>query len=154
MTPMIDRATISDTAEIVGLVNKNAQIGLMLGKSPYDIYRNVLSFFVFRKDGAVVGCARLRVVWKNLAEICSIAVEDELQNHGIGRQLVRACVEEAKRVRVEQVFALTYQCDFFAKCGFREVPRESLPHKVFGDCLNCPKVECCDERAFIMDIVQ
>ena len=149
---MIRPACLSDSDSILQLVNTYATDGLMLRKSPFDVYRHIQSFFVYEEADVVLGCARLAVVWKDIGEVASLAVSQEYLNKGIGRYLVSACVERAKDIGLPRVFALTYQCDFFKKCGFRKVSRENLPHKVFGDCLMCPKVECCDESAFILDI--
>ena len=149
---MIRRATMSDAPAILELVNYHAEKGLMLKKCPYDIYRSIQAFFVYEEDGKVVGCARVAVAWKDLVEIASLAVHKDYAKRGIGRALVEKCLERAKQLHVPKAFSLTYQCEFFSKCGFHEVDRDTLPHKVFGDCLNCAKVECCDEHAFVIDL--
>ena len=146
---MIRSATIDDSAAILKLVNGYADQGLMLSKCPYDIYRNIQSFLVYEEKGKVLGCCRLSINWKDIAEVASLAVDPAHLKKGIGRRLVEACVEWAKTLKIAKVFTLTYQCQFFEKCGFQEVDRNTLPHKVFGDCLNCAKVDCCDEHAFI-----
>ncbi|MCL2629317.1 MAG: N-acetyltransferase [Alphaproteobacteria bacterium] len=149
---MIRKATMADVPAVLELVNMNAKQGLMLSKSPYDIYQRIFTFFVYEKGGQVVGCVRLQPLWKDIAEIASLAVAEDFRNQGIGRELVQVCMTEAKRAKIPRICTLTYQCEFFKKCGFKEVPRETLPHKFFGDCLRCPKVECCDEYAFIIDL--
>ncbi len=149
---MIRNAKMSDASEILNLVNYHAERGLMLKKCPYDIYKNIQGFFVYEENGQVIGCARISVAWKDLVEVASLAVHKDHIKKGIGTKLVEKCLSRAKELGVPRVFSLTYQCDFFKKCGFTEVDRDTLPHKVFGDCLNCSKVECCDEHAFIKDI--
>ena len=149
---MIRRAKISDADEILQLINFNADAGLMLARSAYDVYKNITNFFVFESDGHVAGCARISVVWKDLVEIMSLAVQADFQRQGIGRKLVDACVDEVRRLKIPRAFTLTYQSEFFSKCGFREIARETLPYKIFGECLHCPKVECCDEKAFVISV--
>jgi len=149
---MIRRATVSDADAILGLVNSNAEKGLMLKRSPYDVYKNIMSFFVFERDGKIVGCVRLAVLWRDLAEVASLAVAEEFQRNGIGTRLIEKCEEEAARLGIERLMTLTYQCELFAKCGFAETDRQNMPHKVFGECLNCPKIDCCDEHAFIKTV--
>ena len=149
---MIRNAKMSDAPAILELVNYHAEKGLMLRKCPYEVYRNIQGFFVYEEAGQVIGCARISVAWKDLVEVASLAVHKDHLKKGIGRKLVEKCLERAKELGVPRVFSLTYQCDFFKKCGFHEVDRDTLPHKVFGDCLNCSKVECCDEHAFVKDI--
>ena len=147
-------AKLSDVNSILKLVNNHAKQGLMLMKSPLDIYRNILSFVVCEIDSEVVGCSRLVVLWKDIGEVASLAVADGYKRHGIGRELVNACLQKASEIALPRVFALTYQEAFFKACGFHVVPRETLPHKVFGDCLNCPKADNCDETAVIIDLSQ
>lgn len=139
---------MSDVPAILQLVNGYAKEGLMLMKSPYQIYKNIQSFYVFEKEGQVVGCCRLNVIWKNLAEISSLAVFDSFKRQGIGKALVQQSMEDGVLLGIHEFFTLTYQDAFFKNCGFYAVSREALPHKVFGDCLMCPKLDNCDEHAY------
>ena len=84
----IRKATIHDVPEMLQLINGYANDGLMLMKSPYQIYRNIQSFCVYEEDNKIIGCCRLNVVWKNLAEIASLAVSKEHKKKGIGRQQI------------------------------------------------------------------
>ena len=149
---MIREATMKDVDAILKLVNANAKKGLMLMKSPYAIYVQICNFLVYEEKGKIVGCARLAIAWNDLAEVASLAVDSRQQGKGIGRKLVEALEEKAKKLHIKRLFSLSYQVGFFTKCGYREIDRNDLPHKVFGECLNCPKVNCCDEHAFIKDI--
>ena len=36
--------------------------------------------------------------------------------------------------------------------GFRELPKDELPHKIWADCINCPKFPDCDETALVLDM--
>jgi amino-acid N-acetyltransferase len=74
-------------------------------------------------------------------------VEESWQKKGGGRRLVEACLDEAEYLGIGRVFALTYVPEFFNKMGFQEVEKSTLPHKVWADCLNCPKFPDCDENA-------
>lgn len=148
----IRTATLDDVPTILKLINGHAKKGLMLMKSPVDIYHNIFNFVVFETDGKVVGCSRLSVLWKDIGEVASLAVSDNYKRRGIGKILVNACLDKARMIGLPQVFTLTYQVDFFKNCGFKKVKKETLPYKVFGDCLKCPKVECCDETAMLYTI--
>jgi amino-acid N-acetyltransferase len=66
--------------------------------------------------------------------------------------MIEFLLAEARTLGLKRVFALTYQQTFFSKIGFAEVPRETLPHKIWGDCLECPKFPNCDEIAMILDL--
>ena len=149
---MIRNATMQDADAILRLVNFNAQKGLMLAKSPYAVYKDIQSYLVYEEDGIVLGCTRLSIAWNDLAEVASLAVDINARKKGIGKKLVDACIERAKYLNIKKLFTLTYQVEFFEKCGFSEVERTSLSYKVFGDCLNCPKVNNCDEHALVLEI--
>ena len=56
-------------------------------------------------------------------------------------------VEEAERLGIPKLFAFTYVQTFFEKVGFHVVEHGRLPHKVFNECLHCPKFTACDEIA-------
>ena len=58
-------------------------------------------------------------------------------------------LDEAEKLDIPQVFALTYQVDFFEKMGFVKVKKEELPHKIWSDCLNCVKFPDCDEVSLL-----
>lgn len=149
---MIRNATLEDADAILELVNYNAKQGLMLSKSPYAVYKDIQAYLVYEEEGKILGCTRLSIAWNDLAEVASLAVDINARKKGIGKKLVDASIERAKYLKIKRLFTLTYQVDFFKKCGFREVERNSLSYKVFGDCLSCPKVNNCDEHALVFDL--
>jgi len=144
---MIRDATIKDVKQIHGLINSYAETDRMLFASMSSIYENLQIFKVAELDDEVVGCCSLKVLWKDLAEIKSLAVEKSQFGKGIGRALVTGCMKKAKKLGLEKVFTLTLEPDFFAKIGFVIVQKESLPMKVWSDCTECPKQDHCDEIA-------
>lgn len=145
-------ATVEDADVILTLVNKNASQGLMLTKTPYKIYTTIQNFFVAEEEGQIVGCAALSTLWKDLAEVCSLAVADGHMGKGIGRKLVNACVDKARALKLPKVMALTYQDKFFEKMGFTQVDKDLFPRKIWRECLECPKLEECDEFAYMLQL--
>ena len=144
---MIRDATIEDVKRIHELVNGYAEVDKMLFASMSSIYENLQIFKVAELDGEIVGCCALKVLWKDLAEIKSLAVDEAQFGKGIGRALVLGCLEKAKKLGLKKVFTLTLEPDFFAKMGFEAVQKELLPMKVWSDCAECPKQDHCDEIA-------
>jgi amino-acid N-acetyltransferase len=144
---IIRDATIQDVQKIHQLINTYAEVDLMLFASMSSIYENLQTFKVAEVDGAVVGCCALKVLWKDLAEIKSLAVEESQFGKGIGRGLVLESVDKAKQLGLKKVFTLTLEPDFFTKIGFILVEKDSLPIKVWSDCAECPKQDHCDEIA-------
>ena len=146
---LVERAGISDVAQMHELINRFADKGEMLARSLSEIYEHVRDYFVVREGERVIACAALHVMWSDLAEIKSVAVAEESQSRGIGVQLVKACLEEAKKLGIPTIFCFTYKPAFFENVGFSQLDRLELPRKVWGECYRCPKFPDCDEVALI-----
>lgn len=142
-------ATVYDVEAIVELVNGYAARGEMLPKSLNQVYQNVRDFQVAEWRGEIVGCGALHVLWDNLAEVRSLAVADGLRRQGIGGMILQELIRDARALGLPEVFALTYKPHFFARWGFRVVDRESLPRKIWVDCIDCVKFPKCDEVAVL-----
>jgi amino-acid N-acetyltransferase len=149
----IRKARVGDIPSIHQLVNEYAEKGEMLGRSRSELYEGMRDFFVAEREGSVVGCSALHVNWEDLAEVRSLVVSRELQGKGLGRDLVTACLEEARELGIAKIYALTYRPGFFERMGFSRVAKETLPHKVWGDCLKCPKFPNCDEEAVLLEVL-
>jgi amino-acid N-acetyltransferase len=145
----IEKARIHDATQIHKLVNYFADKGEMLPRPLSEIYENIRDYFVVRQGKQVIACGALHISWVDLAEIKSLAVTEEHQKHRIGDQLVEYCLKEADSLGIATVFCLTYIPEFFKKCGFSQVDKMELPHKVWGECYRCPKFPNCDESALI-----
>lgn len=150
----IEKAKISDVPRIHKLINIFAGRGEMLARSLSEIYENIRDFFVVKEGKKVVGCAALHVMWSDLAEIKSVAVDGEQQKQGIGNKLVAACLDEARELGIATVFCLTYKPKFFEKLGLNEVDKMSLPQKIWTECYRCPKFPNCDETAMTIKLAE
>jgi len=142
-------AKITDAKAIYALINSYAERDKMLFRSMADIYENLQAFTVAELDGNVVGCCALQIIWSDLAEIKSLAVDEANTEKGIGKMLVAAAIEQARQLGLPRVFALTLNPDFFEKLGFKVIEKDALPMKVWSDCAKCPKQQNCDEIAVI-----
>jgi amino-acid N-acetyltransferase len=140
-------AAVKDVEAIYSLISHYAQFDKMLFRSKAYIFDNLQMYNVAEADGKIVGCCALQVIWADLAEIKSLAVDEKYQNQGIGRALVEKAVEQAKNLGVKKVFALTLVPSFFEKYGFKIVEKKTLPMKVWSDCAKCTKQDNCDETA-------
>ncbi len=148
------KARIGDVKSIHGILMQCSQGDLLLPRSYSDLYSHLRDYYVVAEDpgNKIYGCCGLSIVWDNLAEIRSLAIEQEIRNLGWGRKLVEACLSEALTLGIYRVFTLTYQTSFFARLGFREISKDVLPQKVWADCLQCPKFPDCDEIAMLMEM--
>ena len=151
-TRMIRKANLGDIKEIQRLIKLYAPRGGVLPRSLSELYDHLRDFSVFIRNRKVIGICALHICWDDLAEIRSLAVEEEDQSKGIGAKLVRACLKESRLLGVKRVFALTYQPKFFEKLGFKIVDKSALPHKIWADCLKCVKFPDCDETALIKEL--
>ena len=86
-----------------------------------------------------------------LAEIRTMAVSPRLTRRGIGAEIVKRLLEEGRKIGVTKFFTLTYKPGFFQTLGFHTVTKETLPPKVWKDCIDCPKFPNCDEIALIRE---
>ncbi len=143
----IRKARITDSNCIKKLVNSYAEESVMLPISINQIYEKLRNFSVIEKNGQVIGCGALKIVWKDLGEIRSVAIARSQKNKGYGRVLINELLAEAKSLDLKKVFVLTYVSGFFEKMGFEKISKSKLPHKVWIDCINCPKFPRCDEVA-------
>lgn len=147
---MLRKASIEDIRKIHALVNQSAATGEMLARSLGELYDNMRDYIVLEEEGNVLGTCALHICWEDIAEIRSLCVVEAVRMKGIGRKLVEACIEEARSLALKRVFLLTYQEAFFTKCGFHPADKKELPHKIWSDCIRCPKFPECDELAMIM----
>ena len=144
-------ATFAEVEAMFTLINDFAAEGLMLPKSYSTLYEILPEFVVAVEveTGKIAGCGALHCTWAELAEIRSLAVSKDFQRRGIGGEIVKLLIEDGKKLGVKKFFTLTYNTDFFASVGFQIVPKETLPQKIWSDCLSCPKFPNCDEIAMI-----
>jgi amino-acid N-acetyltransferase len=145
----VDRARVSDANSLHQIISHFADKGEMLPRALSEIYEDIRDYFVVRKRGRLIACAALHVTWVDLAEIRSLAVDEQEQNQRIGSSLVQACLEEAKELGIPRIFCLVRKPAFFEKYGFQLIDKTELPHKVWAECYRCPKFPDCDEVALI-----
>jgi amino-acid N-acetyltransferase len=150
------KAYVSDVEEILTLINDCASSNLMLARGPRYLYENIRDFAVVEVIGEgaepkIIACGSLHMLWKDIAEIRSLATHPQFRRRGLGLQIVRYFIEEARQMGIETVFAFTLEAEFFKKLGFKPKKKGELPSKVWGECIQCPKYFHCDETGLIFD---
>ena len=155
---IIRRATIVDVPQIFQLVNQMARIkNNLLPRSMAELYEHMRDFLVAvqpQPNGSqkVVGTCALSIIWDDLAEVRSLAVDTTLQGQGLGERLLAAITADAEELGLTRLFALTTIPRFFLKYGYYLVAREQLPQKTWSECFRCPKFTACDETAVVYDL--
>ena len=152
---MLRKARISDVKTIHRMINQSAAKGEMLPRSLMDMYNSVRDFIVYydENEQKIVGICAMNIIWENLAEIRSLYVDEAFREKGIGRKMVEFCISEAITLDLFRIFSLTYKKEFFARLGFKEVDRSTLPEKIWSDCFRCSKYpDYCDEVAMLIEL--
>ncbi len=120
----------------------------LLAKDLVTLYEDVQEFVVAEvlvpgDDGpegapapsAVVGCGALHVMWSDLAEVRTVAVDTHLRGGGVGRALVTDLLDRARALGVARVFCLTFERAFFSSFGFEEIEAAPVSPEVYEQLL-------------------
>jgi len=144
---VVRSAAAGDVESIYRLLKPFAETDIILERSRDNIFQHLQEFLVAEYDGDLAGVVCVHIYGENLAEVRSLVVDPEYQQHGVGRLLVEGCERWAVGLGVAKLFALTYVTGFFQKIGYRIVSKESLPQKVWTVCVHCSRFADCDEVA-------
>jgi len=143
---------VGDVDAALALINGYAAEDRMLERTRDFLVERIHDCFVAEDAAGFQGCVALAALTPELAEIRSLAVRPDASGRGIGRALVDACLEEARRLGLRRVFALTLVTEFFERCGFTLVSLGRLPEKSAAECPICPKRGRCDEHAMLIHL--
>ena len=133
---VVRRARTPDVRTIRRLVDTYAGAGpRLLEKATVTLYEDVQEFWIAERGGQVVGCGALHVLWEDLAEIRTVAVDPEFRGLGIGHRIVSSLIITARELGLRRVFCLTFEVDFFARHGFRPVQGAPVSPEVYAELL-------------------
>ncbi len=134
------------------IVAKEVQEGVILRRSDDELATNIRSYITARdaETKSIVGYVALHIHSMRLGEIRSLIVAEGYRHHRIGSHLVERALEEGRRLKLQEVLALTYMGLFFERLGFVEIPKEAIPeHKIWADCIKCIHFPVCNEISLI-----
>jgi amino-acid N-acetyltransferase len=117
----VRRARTSDVPAVKGLVDAYAERGILLRKNTVTLYEDVQEFWVAEVAGEVVGCGALHVLWEDLGEIRTLAVDPAWRGRRIGELLVGRLIGAALELELGRIFVLTFEVGFFVRHGFAEI---------------------------------
>ncbi|MUL41856.1 amino-acid N-acetyltransferase [Streptomonospora sp. PA3] len=135
----VRRARTRDVAHIRRLIDCFSDEGRVLGKSTVNLYEDIQEFCVAElgegTERTVVGCGALHVLWEDLAEVRTVAVDPAAQGRGVGHSIVAALLDRARELGVRRVFCLTFETDFFARHGFEPIQGAPVSPRVYEELL-------------------
>ena len=147
---MIKKPILSDIKGIQNLLSPFIKDGIILKRDDDEIATNIRSYIILTDNNKIIGVGALHIYSTKLAEIRSLAVDENYQKKGIGKKIVLGLEEEAKILGIKQLLTLTYQKEFFLKLGFIEIPKIEVPEqKVWSDCIKCQHFPNCNEISLI-----
>lgn len=129
---VVRRARTSDVPEIKRLVDTYAG-RILLEKNLVTLYEAVQEFWVAELAGAVVGCGALHVLWSDLGEVRTVAVDPRVKGKGIGHTIVGRLLEVARELQLERLFVLTFETEFFGRHGFTEIEGTPVTAEVYEE---------------------
>jgi amino-acid N-acetyltransferase len=131
------RARIADVRKIKALVDSNAG-RVLLEKDLVTLYEDVQEFWVAATENEILGCGALHVLWEDLAEIRTVAVNQAARGQGIGHLIVSRLIELARELGLRRIFVLTFETAFFAKHGFVELHETPVSPQVYDEMRRSP----------------
>ena len=146
-------ATPLEISQMQALVAGEVEKGIILARSDDEIATNIRSYTLAYQKSVLVGFSALHIHTKELAEIRSLVIKEEVRGQKIGENLVLQQLAQARRLHLKKVLSLTYKQAFFQRLGFVEIPKESLPeHKIWADCIKCKHFPICNEVSLIKNL--
>ncbi|GHF07261.1 MULTISPECIES: amino-acid N-acetyltransferase [Streptomyces] len=133
----VRRARTSDVPAVRRLLDAYSRDRILLDKATVTLYEDIQEFWVAERDdnAEVVGCGALHVMWEDLAEVRTLAVNPALKGAGVGHRLLGKLLDTARRLGVRRVFCLTFEVDFFTKHGFVEIGETPVDADVYAELL-------------------
>lgn len=133
----VRRARTADVRAIQRLIEAYAPERILLAKDAVTLYEDVQEFWVAEEDstGPLLGCGALHVMWEDLAEVRTLAVDPAQLGRGIGHAIVSRLIEVARELGVARLFCLTFEVDFFAAHGFEKLDGTPVESDVYTELL-------------------
>lgn len=128
-------ARTSDVRRIRTLVDLYSQRRILLSKATVTLFEDVPDFLVAETDDQVVGCGAMHVIWEDLGELRTLAVDPAATGQGVGSALVAALLGRARDLGVARVFCLTFETGFFLRNGFVEIEGAPVTADVYAQLL-------------------
>jgi amino-acid N-acetyltransferase len=136
MSLIIRQAKTSDIKNIRAIIDEYAAGRRLLTKETVTLYESVQEFTVAEIDSKVVGCGAMHVLWEDLAEVRSVAVDKSVRGKGVGHGILEVLIKRASELGIKRIFCLTFETEFFGRHGFLEIQGTPVSPDVYTELLH------------------
>ncbi|HUW77733.1 MAG TPA: amino-acid N-acetyltransferase [Candidatus Nanopelagicaceae bacterium] len=131
----IRAARTADVKGIRKLIDQYSLQRRLLSKETVTLFESVQEFVVAVDDGEVIGCGALHVIWEDLAEVRTVAVQEQFHGKGVGHAILEAVFLRARELGIRRLFCLTFETEFFARHGFVQIEGAAVGPEVYAQLL-------------------
>ncbi len=135
MSTLVRAARAADVRAIRSLVAPLVERRILLAKEAVSYYEALQEFVVVERDGLLVGCGALHVMWEDLAEVRTLAVGPDVRGQGVGHDVLEALMARARTLGITRLFTLTFEVEFFGRHGFEIIEGTPVEPEVFAELL-------------------
>ncbi|MCW4353838.1 amino-acid N-acetyltransferase [Hoyosella sp. YIM 151337] len=128
----VRRARTADVPKIKQLIDIYAP-KILLEKNLVTLYESVQEFWVAEAGESIISCGALHVLWADLGEVRTVAVDPAYKGCGAGRAVVSQLIDTARELGLSRVFVLTFEVTFFSQLGFAEIDGTPVTADVFAE---------------------
>ncbi len=130
----VRRARTGDVPRIQELIEPLVRRRILLGKETVTFYEAVQEFRVAEDDaGQLIGCGALHVMWSDLGEVRTLAVQEGWLGRGVGRALLGRLEDDARDLGLSRLFCLTFEVPFFERNGFEDMGEEAVDPALYAE---------------------
>ena len=134
MTFSVRPARTSDVPDVQRLITPLVERGILLGKQRVVFYESIQEFLIAEdENGNAIGCGALHVMWEDLAEVRTLAVEESWLRRGVGHAILDRLEQKAEQLGIHRLFCLTFEVDFFTKHGFEQMSEEPMDPELYAE---------------------
>lgn len=135
MAVIVRPARATDVKAVRLIIDQYALQRRLLSKDTVKLYEDVQEFFVAESDGEVIGCGALHVLWEDLGEVRTVAVNQEYRRRRVGNEILEAITNRAISLGLKRLFCLTFETEFFAQHGFKVIEGTPVEADVYQQLL-------------------
>ncbi|KAL7470328.1 hypothetical protein ACHAXS_010553 [Conticribra weissflogii] len=124
----IRRADVNDVSGIYDLIDPLVRQGTLVERPKSQLEKEILSYYVYTRDGLIVATGQLKRFEGGFAEIGCLVVSKDYRRGGRGDAMLGYLERLSLQCGAKKVFVLSTQTmEWFVERGFREVQVGSLP---------------------------